>query len=178
MTLFLFAGIFFLGACVGSFCAVLIENASIQRSFWTGRSYCIGCKKLLKWYELIPLVSYQIQKGKCRMCRSTIPEWIWFMEWYMAFLWMIAAMVLSIAGFSPLPIALHLLLLTGLSLLAIEDIRSGIIPDTWSMPLMLVIFCIVFFVPLPTMLPDPLMMVFGALMGMLFYMIQMILPAL
>lgn len=96
----------------------------------------------------------------------------------MAFLWMIAAMVLSTAGFSPISIAFHLLILTGLSLLAIVDMRSGIIPDNLSMPLMLSIFCVVFFVPLPTMLPDPLMMIIGALVGMIFYMIQMILPAL
>ncbi len=45
------------------------------------------------------------------------------MEWYMAFLWMIAAMILSLAGFSAIAIALHIIVLTGLSLLVIEDIR-------------------------------------------------------
>jgi len=173
--------IFFLGACVGSFGAVLLEEASPKRSFWTGRSHCIGCKKTLVWYELIPLVSYTIQKGKCRLCRSTIPRWIWYLEWYMAFLWMVSAMVLSYAGLSYFSIALHIVVLTGLSLLVIEDIQSRMISDTRSMPLMGIVFCLyifLLFVPIPTLLPSPLMALIGALIGMFFYMIQMILPAL
>ena len=32
------------------------------------RSRCPYCGKILKWYELIPVVSFIIQKGKCRAC--------------------------------------------------------------------------------------------------------------
>lgn len=99
----------------------------------------------------------------------------------MAFLWMISAMVLSYAGLSYVSIALHIVVLTGLSLLVIEDMRSRIISDTRSMPLMGILFCIyifLIFVPVPILLPSPLMALIGALVGMFFYMAQMIFPAL
>ena len=33
-----------------------------------GRSRCPHCRETLKWYELIPLLSFIIQKGRCRNC--------------------------------------------------------------------------------------------------------------
>lgn len=36
-------------------------------------SSCPACKKKIKSYDLIPIVSYLILKGKCRNCKSKIP---------------------------------------------------------------------------------------------------------
>jgi hypothetical protein len=102
------------------------------------------------------------------------------MEWYMALLWMVSAMILSSGGLSILSIAIHILILTGLSLLVIEDMRTRIISDSSSVPLMgviLVIFLFLRFFPLPTLLPEGSSAVLGAFTGMLFYMLQMIVPA-
>lgn len=173
--------IFFLGACMGSFSAVLLGNKSFHRSFWTGRSHCEGCKKTLQWYELIPLFSYPLQSGKCRSCSAQIPRWIWFLEWYMAFLWMSTAMILSLVDFSFLSIAIHIIFLTWLSLLVIEDIRSQTISDTRSMPLMVCIFgifVVLAYYPTVTLLPSPLWACIWACIWMLFYMAQMMIPAL
>lgn len=180
MSLTLLCFIFIAGACFGSFSAVLIENAAITRSFWTGRSQCTSCKKHLVWYELIPLVSYVIQGGKCRTCGARIPQWIWLVEWYMGFLWLFVAMFFSLEGFGLIAIALHILILTWLSNLVIEDMRTQMISDAQSIPLMgvlLIIFTGLHFFPIPTLLPSGSMAVLGAFVGMLFYMIQMILPA-
>jgi len=136
MSLFLLSLLFFFGACMGSFLAVLIEPDTLKRSFWRGRSQCVSCKKILRWYELIPLVSYVLQEGRCRSCAAKIPRWIWFMEWYMAFLWMIVAMVLSLYHFSLISILFHIVILTGISLLVIEDIRFQTISDAKTLPLL------------------------------------------
>jgi prepilin signal peptidase PulO-like enzyme (type II secretory pathway) len=37
-----------------------------------GRSQCPRCKHTLAWYELVPILSYLIQKGKCRGCTERI----------------------------------------------------------------------------------------------------------
>ena len=37
-----------------------------------GRSHCPICQKQLVWYELIPLISFLIQRGKCRHCGHKI----------------------------------------------------------------------------------------------------------
>lgn len=136
MPIIAFTGIFFVGACIGSFLAVLIEQDTIHRSFFTGRSQCTSCKKVLQWYELIPLFSYPLQKGRCRTCGARIPRWIWYMEWYMAFLWMVTAMVLSSFDFSFVSILMHCLILTSISLLMIEDMRFQTISDSKTLPLL------------------------------------------
>lgn len=57
-----------LGLCFGSFFNVVVS----RKDWWKGRSRCDSCGKVLKWYELIPVISFLIQGGKCRGCGKTI----------------------------------------------------------------------------------------------------------
>lgn len=61
-----------LGLCVGSFCNVLIYRLPKREDFVKTRSHCMACGHVLAWYELIPLVSWLVQKGKCRACGSRL----------------------------------------------------------------------------------------------------------
>ena len=36
------------------------------------RSVCLSCKARLKWYDMIPLVSWFVLRGKCRYCHESI----------------------------------------------------------------------------------------------------------
>ncbi len=63
--------IFLLGLCIGSFLNVLICRLPCGQSA-DGRSKCPRCRKTLRWYELVPLTSFLIQKGKCRGCDKKI----------------------------------------------------------------------------------------------------------
>jgi len=45
-----------------------MNNESIVKP----RSHCTNCNHTLKWYELIPIVSYLLQHGKCRKCQTKI----------------------------------------------------------------------------------------------------------
>lgn len=58
------------GAVVGSFAGVV--RARGWRGALRGRSYCEGCRRELRWYELVPVASYAAQAGRCRSCRSPI----------------------------------------------------------------------------------------------------------
>lgn len=64
--------LFVLGAILGSFYLVIGTRLPLKENVITGRSRCDYCKKELKWYELIPIVSYIIQLGKCRHCKKNI----------------------------------------------------------------------------------------------------------
>ena len=44
----------------------------IKKSIVTPRSACPTCGHRLKALELIPVISYMFQKGKCRGCKSRI----------------------------------------------------------------------------------------------------------
>jgi len=72
MAILFYSLIFVLGLCFGSFLNVLLYRLDRKEGIMTGRSECTKCLKRLEWYDLIPLVSYLILKGKCRYCRSAI----------------------------------------------------------------------------------------------------------
>ncbi|OGY84438.1 MAG: hypothetical protein A3F54_00675 [Candidatus Kerfeldbacteria bacterium RIFCSPHIGHO2_12_FULL_48_17] len=61
---------FVFGACVGSFLNVVALRLPQKKSFTSGRSHCPHCHKTLNWYELIPVLSFIIQGGKCRTCKK------------------------------------------------------------------------------------------------------------
>ena len=75
--LIIFAGIF--GLIVGSFLNVVIFRMNTGKGIG-GRSHCLSCGKTLAWYELIPLVSYGIQGGKCRTCKTKISSQYFLVE--------------------------------------------------------------------------------------------------
>lgn len=64
--------IFIIGMILGSFYKVVAERLPKNESIITPPSHCENCKKKLSWYELIPVFSYLIQKGKCRKCKEKI----------------------------------------------------------------------------------------------------------
>lgn len=68
--------LFLLGLAFGSFLNVLIfrykPEGKLFGSHLGGRSKCMSCQKQLRWYELIPLLSFGIQGGKCRSCKSKL----------------------------------------------------------------------------------------------------------
>ena len=63
---------FIIGTIFGSFFLVIGTRLPLKENVITGRSRCDNCKKELCWYELIPIVSYVIQMGKCRRCKKVI----------------------------------------------------------------------------------------------------------
>ena len=62
-----------LGLVFGSFYLVVATRLPEEKSIIKPGSHCDNCNHLLKWYELIPVISYMLQKGKCRSCGAKIP---------------------------------------------------------------------------------------------------------
>lgn len=131
-------GFFFLGACVGSFAGVLMET-SVKRSFWTGRSQCLSCQNQLRWYELIPLVSNIVQKGRCKHCGIRIPAWVVSIEVMMGIVWMFFGSLFVLFDMSLWIVGSHLVILSFLLMLATEDMKSFTIPDRLSLPMIVLV---------------------------------------
>lgn len=63
--------IFVLGLIFGSFLNALEYRIGTEKSL-SGRSICPKCKKQIKWYDNIPVLSYISLLGKCRSCKKHI----------------------------------------------------------------------------------------------------------
>lgn len=64
--------VFVFGLIFGSFLNVIIDRVPRRVEIVRKRSYCDNCKKTLKWYDLIPLISFVILRRKCRYCQEKI----------------------------------------------------------------------------------------------------------
>lgn len=68
-----------LGVLCASFTACMAERLIYNQSL-TGRSYCTTCHHVLQWYELIPILSFLWQRGRCRQCHAPIPVYLLLCE--------------------------------------------------------------------------------------------------
>ena len=64
--------IFLFGVILGSFANVCIYRLPRDKQIISGRSYCPRCKKKIKWYDNLPLISYIFLNAKCRNCDKSI----------------------------------------------------------------------------------------------------------
>jgi len=125
--------LFLLGASFGSFLNVLIfryePGAAVFGRHLSGRSFCPRCKKKLSWYELLPIVSFIIQRGKCRGCRQSISFQYPIVEIVSG---LIVITVLQVLGVTPdgLIFTIALLILLAASVI---DIRHYVIPDALTL---------------------------------------------
>lgn len=69
---------FVFGLAVGSFLNVCIYRLPRGKSIVKPPSRCPKCKRRIKWYDNIPLISYILLGGKCRKCKRRIsPRYFW-----------------------------------------------------------------------------------------------------
>ncbi|MBZ1348847.1 MAG: prepilin peptidase [Candidatus Liptonbacteria bacterium] len=132
--------IFFFGAAAGSFLNVLSLRYNPDKNLFYnagGRSRCLGCGEKLCWYELIPLFSFFIQKGRCRHCRQRL---LWQYPLIEALCGLLCVFITfkiletSLIYFLPLStqvflIILWFLIFLSLVLMSLIDFKLQIIPD-------------------------------------------------
>lgn len=64
--------IFFLGLAIGSFINALIYRLQKKEPIVWQRSHCPDCDVSLRWFDLVPLVSFFWLRGICRYCSKKI----------------------------------------------------------------------------------------------------------
>lgn len=125
MTSFWSIFIFIIGVIFGSFLNVVGLRLPLGRDFVKARSTCPVCEHPLTWYELIPILSFLIQKGKCRLCHALISPVYPSMELLSGLLFLFAYMKI---GWRPEIFIVSLLI--SLSIIVIvSDLRYMIIPN-------------------------------------------------
>ncbi len=142
--------LFVIGLAIGSFLNVVAlrydggETAPLfsPRAIG-GRSHCPHCGTTLRWFELVPLASWIVQRGRCRTCHAKI-GWRYPLAELLAGL--IAVLVplrvaTAVAAGAPGMAALvgislfWIVIFEALFLMALIDIRLGIIPDGLNLSL-------------------------------------------
>ncbi len=117
------------GLFVGSFLNVLIDRLPREETVLSGRSHCEFCKHKLDWYDLIPLVSFVLLKGKCRYCRTPLSFYYPIVEMTTGFLFVLSYVFLPLTF-----IYYYLFLISTLIVIFFIDLKYGIIPDKILFP--------------------------------------------
>ena len=58
------------GACLGSFINVCIWRLPRRESVISAPSHCTKCGSRIRWYDNLPVISYLVLRGRCRVCRE------------------------------------------------------------------------------------------------------------
>lgn len=64
--------VFLYGIVIGSFVNVLIYRIPLHENIAVEHSHCMSCRHRLKWYDLVPLFSWLLLRGRCRYCKAKI----------------------------------------------------------------------------------------------------------
>lgn len=91
-------------------------------NIWTSPSHCENCKKNLRWYDLVPVLSYLYTKGRCSRCGEKV-------YWYYPLSELFLAISFSLFYVYSAPI-LSYLILVYLFFLSYWDVKDKSIPKT------------------------------------------------
>ena len=128
--------VFILGSLWGSFCNVCIYRLPVKGDVVSSRSRCRSCKKIIQWFDNIPLVSYIILLAKCRKCKTKINFRYFAVELSTA-LSFLAVFYLYGVTISTL---LLMVLIIFFVIIFFIDLDHYIIPNELTFPLMLIGF--------------------------------------
>lgn len=129
--------LFAFGVIIGSFLNVVILRYDTGMPIARGRSKCFSCAKALEWYELLPVISFFAQRGKCRGCKSKI-------SWQYPLVELATGLALVAAYLYP-PFLLTAALLCLYVVIFVYDFRQKVIPDAFSYGAALVAFALMSF---------------------------------
>ena len=120
---------------------MLIDRIPKEESILRGRSHCDKCKKTLKWYDLIPLLSFIILKGKCRYCSTPLSFYYPVVELTTGILFVVVLFFVgSINVINFINFIFYLFLIGSFIVIFFADLKYGIIPDKIIFPAIAVAF--------------------------------------
>lgn len=118
--------IFLYGAIIGSFLNVCIYRIPRKKSIAFPSSHCPSCGTNLKWYELAPIFSFILKKGKCKYCGKKISHDYLIVELLNPIIYLI---IYVNTGFT-LELFFYATIFSLLIIIAFIDIDHMIIPDS------------------------------------------------
>lgn len=121
--------IFIIGLCFGSFFNVVGYRLPNNMSIVFPSSHCPNCNHKLGSLELIPVLSYIIQKGKCKNCHEKISAFYPIFEFLTGILFVLCYLSFKEVYPEILNIVFACIFTSSMVIIMISDIKYMIIPD-------------------------------------------------
>lgn len=122
--------VFILGTIFGSFFNVVIYRLPREESILKPPSHCPKCNTPLRWYDLLPIISFLILRGKCRYCNAKISIRYPIIE-------ALTGVTFTMVAYKYAASLIALKYIVFLSLIIITgfiDLFEGIVPDHITLP--------------------------------------------
>jgi leader peptidase (prepilin peptidase)/N-methyltransferase len=149
------------GLIIGSFCNVVIFRFPLGQSIVSPGSHCRTCLSPIRPWQNIPLFSYFLLRGRCRVCREPISPRYPAVELASGVLYVLLWLKFGLS----LPLVVYALFSSALLVVALIDLDHKIIPDVITLPGM-----VLGLVLSPwALIPTPLASFIGLLAGGLFF---------
>jgi leader peptidase (prepilin peptidase)/N-methyltransferase len=158
--------VFMFGAVIGSFLNVCIVRIPRGHGIVRPPSHCPACKKKIRFYDNLPLISYAVLWGRCRDCGVHISSQYPVVELLTA--------CLAVALYQQFGVTLAffsgLILIGALIVISFIDLDARIVPDVISLPGIVVGLLVSvigrYFIADPfELVPTPLSALLGVLIG-------------
>lgn len=142
MNIFLIIILFIIGTIFGSFYNVVGYRIPKGESILYPSSHCTKCNNKLKYYELIPVLSFLFLGGKCKNCKTKISFFYPIFELLTGIAFSISYVIF---GWS-LECLYSIIFLSMLIIIIISDYQTMIIPDSILIFFSLILAFIKFFI--------------------------------
>lgn len=125
---------FLYGIVIGSFLNVCIYRIPKKESVVTVGSHCMNCQHKLAWYDLFPLFSFLILRGRCRYCKAKLSWQYPVIECLNGVLYVVVVAVHGICFES----VLYCFLASALLVLSVIDYRTLQIPLSVNLAILVI----------------------------------------
>ncbi len=119
-----------LGLSVGSFLNVCVHRLPRGESLVRPASRCPHCGYVLRWYDNIPVLSYALLRGRCRLCRGGIAFRYPALELATLAVFLVHGAVFGWSGL----LVVRLLFACALVVLFAIDLEHHLLPDVITLP--------------------------------------------
>lgn len=126
--------VFITGLAIGSFLNVVIFRIDDLKSILNTRSHCLHCQKHIKWYDLIPLFSFVILRGKCRSCGKRLSPQYPLVEGATALAFLLLLLKFGISW----ALVFYALVFCLLIVIFVDDVKTQFVADILSWPLLII----------------------------------------
>ncbi len=138
MKIYYYIMFFIIGTIFGSFYNLVANRILRGESITSPRSHCENCNHILSWYELIPILSFIIQKGRCKYCNTKLSFFYPLTELSTGILFFISYYSFSFSY----ELIISLTISSAFILIIVSDLNYLIIPDRFIIIPSIIIFVV------------------------------------